>query len=257
MQMKPSLYVGRVRHTRIRPFHHDFEYRVFYGLFDVDRLDELDQEMRLMSASRFNLFSLHRADHGPTDGSPLRPWAEELLSRAGVDLEGGQIMLLAFPRILGYAFNPISEWYCYGPGGELRALIHEVRNTFGDRHAYVVPVSGNKHRFEKRLHVSPFNDMNRSYGFTVSEPGRRLALAIDVSDDAGTMFRAGTSLSRLPLTDRNLMKLFWTHPLLTVKVIGGIHWQALRLWLKGAEYHRRPKPAKLAYTIVETKAIAS
>ncbi len=250
-----ALYRGTVRHTRLRPFHHDFEYRVFYGLFDLDELDDIDNDLRFFSVGRFNLFGFDRADHGPADGSALRPWVERVLAAAGVDLEGGRIRLLAFPRILGYVFNPLSVWYCHGPGGELRAVLHEVRNTFGDRHTYVVPVGDGAmtHRFDKELHVSPFNDMDETYRFTITEPGDRLAVAIEQADVAGdTFFRAGLRLSRLPLTDRNLATLFLTHPLLTLKVIGGIHWQALRLWLKGAKYHHRPAPPADSISVVAT-----
>ena len=258
-QLFSSMYSGRIKHTRLRPFHHDFEYRVFFALIDLDELDELNQRLKVFSVGRFNLFSFDPTDHGPLDGSPLRPWAETLLAEAGVSLDGGQITLLAFPRVLGYAFNPISEWYCYGPDGDLRAVIHEVRNTFGDRHSYVVPIAGEdmRHSFPKKLHVSPFNDMEQSYRFTVNEPSERLLLAIEQVDEDGTMFRAGMSLTRMKLNDRNLTKLFVSHPLLTLKVIGGIHWQALRLWIKGARYHKRPEPGTARYTIVENVPLAS
>lgn len=242
--MTSALYVGRVRHTRRIPRPHDFSYRVYYGLFDVDDLDGLDGRLRLLAAERLNLFSLRRVDHGATDGSPWRPWAERMFASAGVHLDGGRVMLLAFPRVLGYAFNPISVWYGLGPGGDLRGVLYEVRNTFGHRHTYVVPVArlGTRHGAPKQLHVSPFNDMDERYRFTVSAPGERLTLAIDQFDRTGApKFRAGMSLTRLPLTDRNLLRLFVTHPLLTLKVIGGIHWHALRLWLKGMRY--RPVPA--------------
>ncbi|MDX1450135.1 MAG: DUF1365 family protein, partial [Acidimicrobiia bacterium] len=106
--MNSALYRGRVRHTRLEPFEHRFEYRVFYGLFDIDELDDLDRHLRLFSVDRWNLLGFHRRDHGPADGGPLRPWAEELAARAGVDLDGGPILLLSHPRVLGYVFDPIS-----------------------------------------------------------------------------------------------------------------------------------------------------
>jgi DUF1365 family protein len=255
----PALYKGRVRHTRLEPFGHSFEYRVFYGLFDIDGLDDLDERLRLLSVGRWNLFGFDVRDHGPIDGSPLRPWLDTLLAEADVDLEGGRVLLLAHPRVLGYAFNPISIWYCYGPSGDLRAVVHEVRNTFGHRHNYVVPVSDGalRHQFDKMLHVSPFNEMDQSYSFSLTEPGERLAVSIDLADGRGRMFRAGMGLTRIELSDGNLMRMFLTHPLLTLKVIGGIHWQAFRIWLKGGRYHPAPQPAEHPVTVVMREAVTT
>lgn len=253
MKAQPSaLYAGRVRHTRLDPFAHRFEYRVYYGLFDIDEIDRLGRSNRLFSVGRFNLFSLRRRDHGPQDGSDWRGWAERLLADAGVDIAGGQIMLLAFPRILGYAFNPISVWYCYDNAGTLRGLLHEVRNTFGHRHTYVAAVDSERptHSFKKELHVSPFNDMEEDYSFTLSPPGDRLTIGIDHAAADKVKFRAGMALRRLPFDDRNLARLFVTHPLLTFKVIVGIHYQALRLWLKGAKYRPIPAPPDRTYSVV-------
>jgi DUF1365 family protein len=228
---------------------------VFYGLFDVDRLNELDRDHRWFSVSRFNLLSFDPAVHGAADGSPLRPWAESVVGQAGVDLEGGRIFLLAFPRVLGYVFNPISVWYCYDASDRLAAVIHEVRNTFGDRHSYVVPVGENglRHSFGKQLHVSPFNGMDQSYEFTITPPGDRISIAIDQSANGVRLFRAGMALRRVPFTDANVWRMFWSHPLLTIKVISAIHWQALRLRLKGAMFHSRPKPSIDNITIVRSR----
>jgi len=254
--VRSTLYSGTVRHTRLRPTHHDFRYRVFYGFFDIDELGRLAALRRFFSSGSFNLFGFDPGDHGAADGSPLRPWAEERFSEAGVDLAGGRISLLAFPRILGFAFNPIAVWYGYGPDGDLRGVIHEVRNTFGDRHVYVAPVDAEdlRHSGDKRMHVSPFNDMNQTYHFTINDPGERLVLAIRSDDGSGVLFRAGLGLSRLEFTDVNLLRLFVTHPLLTFKVVAGIHWQALRLWLTGVQVHPRPEPAVDNVTVLRRSA---
>jgi uncharacterized protein len=247
-----ALYAGKVRHTRMVPFSHTFTYRVFYGLFDIDHLDDLDRDLRWFSVGRFNVFGFEPSVHGPADGRPLRRWVETCLGDAGVDLCGGKIYLLAFPRVLGYVFNPISIWYCYDDAGLLAAVIHEVRNTFGDRHNYVVPIGENglRHSLGKRLHVSPFNGMEQTYRFTISPPGEQITLSIDQYDANGRLLRAGMALSRIPFTDRNILRLFWTHPLLTLKVISAIHWEALKLKLKGATFHHRPRPAANDVTIV-------
>jgi uncharacterized protein len=255
---RSALYRGRVRHTRMQPFH-QFTYRVYYGLFDIDELDALDAKLRLFSVDRFNVFGFNRADHGPADGRPLRPWAEALLAQAGVDIGRGRIQLLALPRILGHVFDPISVWYCHDEHGTLRAVLYEVRNTFGDRHTYVAPVGEGpiRHTATKAMHVSPFNGMDQTYQFAMSRPAERLGLTIAVSAQGHPLFRAGMQLSRLPFTDRNLARLFVTHPLLTLKVVAGIHWQALRLWLKGVPFHRRPEPPQHDASVAHGPAVAA
>ncbi len=254
-----ALYRGRVSHTRLAPFPHRFEYRVYYGLFDIDELERLDRELRLFSLDRFNLFSFQSGKHGPDTGSSLRNWVDELLGESGIVLDGGPVRLLAFPRVLGYVFDPISIWYCYGPDDDLRAVIHEVRNTFGDKHWYVVPIDTTadlRHGFDKSLHVSPFNPMNQRYEFTVNQPAERLTVGIAQSNASGVMFRAGLRLRRLPLTDRNLLRLFITHPLVTFKAVGAIHWEALRLSIKGARFHKRPEPRSRNVTAVKKERAA-
>jgi DUF1365 family protein len=259
--MRSALYRGTVTHTRLRSFQHSFRYRVYYGLFDIDELDRLDNRLRWFSSGRFNLMGFAVRDHGPADGTPLRPWAERLLAEAGVDLGGGRIEILAHPRVLGHVFDPISVWYCYGPDDELRGILHEVRNTFGHRHTYVVPISDAsslRHRAAKQLHVSPFNEMEQTYDFTVTLPGRRLGIAIEQSRPAdGVFFRAGLRLTRLPFADRTILRLFFGHPLLTLKVVSGIHWQALKIWLKGGRYHPVPAPPQTEATIAETIEVTS
>jgi DUF1365 family protein len=253
LSLNSALYAGTVRHTRLEPFRHSFKYRVFYGLFDLDELDLLDEGLRWFSVGRWNLVGFHPSDYGPADGGSLREWVEDALGDAGVDLEGGRIMVLTFPRILGHVFNPLTIWYGYGPDGDLRGVIHEVRNTFGDRHSYVVPVgaAGLKHSFGKELHVSPFNGMDQAYRFSLTAPGKRVSVSIEQFEDEQKVLLAGMALSRRPLTDGHLMRVFFTHPLVTLKVVSAIHWQALKLWIKGATFHRRPEPRSHNISIVD------
>lgn len=250
--MNSSLYRGTVTHSRLKPFGHSFRYGIYYAMFDIDELPTLDKSLLLFSLERFNLYSFRPSDHGLRNVQDIRPWVEELLAEAGVPLRDGPIELLTLPRVLGYEFNPLSIWYCYDTAAVLQAVLYEVRNTFGDRHVYVVRTEGEKdlrHSFPKRLHVSPFNDMEQTYHFAITKPGAHLSIGIDQHDADGTMFRAGMRLKRLPMTDRNLIRMFAAHPFVTGSVIAGIHWQALRLWLKGARYHRRPEPAVPPVTI--------
>jgi DUF1365 family protein len=252
-----GLYVGRVGHTRLRPFRHSFEYRIFTLLVDLDELDRINSRLRLFSHNRFNLFGLADADHGGRDGRRLRTWIDEQLASAGIDLAGGRVLLLAFPRVLGYTFDPLTIWYCYDADGRLRALLHEVKNTFGEQHGYLVPTDGTlRHQFEKSFFVSPYMDMEAHYEFAMNGPGEHLSVGITMHDREGPILRAALRGHRVPLTDGNLLRLFFTHPLLTLKVIGAIHWQGLLIWRKGAPYRTRPPVPRLPVEVVAPHQVA-
>jgi DUF1365 family protein len=215
-------------------------------LLDLDEIDEIAAQLAVFSRNRFNLFSFYDADHGSGTGR-LRTHLEHHLAEAGIDIGGGSIRLLAMPRLLGYVFNPLSVFFCHRRDGSLAALLYEVHNTFGERHSYLigVPSSGAdpiKQQCNKRFHVSPFLAMNMRYDFTVVQPGRQTAIAVRGSDAAGTIIVATLSGTRRPLSDRQLLRVFATYPLATLKVTLGIHWEALRLWLKGIRLHEHPAP---------------
>jgi len=255
------LYVGKVMHRRHAPRKHKLSYRIFSLFLDIDRIDELASRSRWFSRGRFNLFSFRDVDHGDGTATPLRAQITHLLALADVHLPGGKILLLCMPRVLGYAFNPLSVFYCYDHAGSLAALVYEVNNTFGQRHTYVLPVvngiaSGTvstasdhtrtsasnviEQHCDKRFHVSPFLDLDMHYRFLVLPPGERLALTINASTPTGPMLDAVYSADKQTFSDSTLLRLFATHPLLTLKVVVGIHWEALQVWLKGAKY--RPCP---------------
>jgi DUF1365 family protein len=228
---------------------------------DLDELERLDRSVPGFTVDRPGPVSFHARDHGPRDGSPLRPWIEQHLADAGIDLEGGPIRILSFPRILGYVFNPLSVWYCHGPDGALRALLYEVSNTFGEQHSYLVPVDNGmaagstvRSAFEKELFVSPFIDMDAMYEFRTRVPDERLAVVVRETTREGHLLDAALTARRVPLDGPHLASAFVRHPLLTGKVIGGIHWEALKLWLKGAPYRRRGRPPVEPVTIVRTQA---
>jgi uncharacterized protein len=244
-----ALYFGSVMHHRLIPFKHRFRYRVFSLWLDLDELVGPLKRLKLMPHNRFGLFSFHDRDHGARDGSPLRPWVERLLAQAGLDLEGGPIRLLCFPRLLGFVFNPLSVYYCYDRAETLRAIVYEVKNTFGDQHAYVLPVPERRNSGEaitqscdKTFFVSPFIGMASTYRFRIKEPGETLSVLIRQSVPEGEQLIATLHGERRPLDDKRLIAAFLRYPLMTLKVIGAIHWQALWLWLKGARFHRHPGP---------------
>lgn len=244
------LYVARVSHRRrVAPFYR-FVYRVFYFLFDIDRIDEAARSTRLLSRNRFNLLSFHDRDHG--DGSPggLRAWAEGLLTARGIDLAGGRIRLLCMPRLLGFAFNPISLWYCQHADGSLRAVIAEVRNTFGEKHCYVLASGGSPLTYEeawdkeKCFHVSPFFDLVGQYRFVLSEPGERLRVAIHEAREGQPILNATLAAERRTTSDGAILGQVLRMPFMTLKVVAGIHWEALKIWLRGARFHGKPEPPR-------------
>ena len=245
--MNGALYRGEVMHRRTRPRVYEFTYRVFNVLLDIDRLDETSRGLRLFSHNRFNLFSVFGRDHGPRDGSPLRPWIERHLAEAGLAEAGATVRLLCLPRVLGYVFDPLSIWYCHDAAGDLRAILYEVKNTFGDQHGYLMPVEPGgteptEHEADKVFHVSPLIGMQARYRIRTAAPDDRLAVLIRESDDEGEFLVATLTGDRRDMTDRTLLRLFFAVPLMTFKVIGAIHWEAVKSLIAGVPFHRRPEP---------------
>ena len=292
-----ALYFGQVMHQRLGKLSYRFVYRVFSLYLDIDELPALHRRLRFFSHNRFNLFSLRDSDHGPRDGSPLRPWLERLLAARGISLDGGRVYLLCFPRVLGYVFNPMCVWYCHHSDGSLRAIVCEVRNTFGGMHHYVLTADGKpmewraEYRARKVFHVSPFIQPEAEYRFHFLEPQERLNVFIDeraIEPDAmqgriargpGTgpaevspgvyrthrvvktqdgflqnpeqeaepratpapLLKASIGGLRMPLTDTRLIAMFGRLPFMTLKIMLMIHWQAIKIWLRGGRFHRMPK----------------
>ncbi|MEO1020663.1 MAG: DUF1365 domain-containing protein [Pseudomonadota bacterium] len=240
--MRSALYQGSVMHHRLTPFRHRFVYSIFSLLIDLDELDYLDRSLRWFSKRRRNLLSFDNRDHGPRDGQDLKPWALDLLKTNGIELASPRIMLLSFPRVLGYVFNPLSVYFCHNGDGSLGAVIYEVKNTFGGQHCYVFAIdteddaSCYRHRCAKQLYVSPFMDVSGGYRFKTRPPADRVTLSIDFADDAGNRMVAVQEGERRPLTDGQILRSLARTGLLTLKVMAGIHFEALRLWLKGARY---------------------
>lgn len=245
------LYRGALVHERRTAPRYRFRYRVFSVLADVDRLDEAHDRHRLFSHNRFNLTALHDRDHGPKDGSPLRPWIDSRLAEAGIDLAGGRVELLCYPRVLGYVFNPLSLWFCRHADGGLRAVLCEVRNTFGEWHGYLLHDAGRplpeqvRDRARKVFHVSPFLPRRGHYRFRLSAPGRRYAASINWHDDADPEHPALIAVQfggECPAGDAGLLRAALAVPFMTLKVIAAIHWQALKIRVRGGRFHRKPAP---------------
>lgn len=241
-----TLYMGKVMHRRMFPVRYRFSYRVFSLLLDIDRLDDVARQSPLFSYNRFNLIGFYDRDHGPRDGTNLRVWIEGVLYEAGLP-PAGRIELLCLPRVLGYVFNPLSLWFCYTAAGEPIAVLCEVHNTFGEAHSYLLSRGGKalswplKQSHQKHFHVSPFISMDALYRFCIYEPGERVAVVIRELQRHKPMLTATQFAQAKPFTTRSLLRATFSMPLMTLKVLVMIHWQALRIGVKGARVHRKPK----------------
>ena len=256
--LSSAIYVGEVVHQRTRPFEHRLRYRLWMVLADLDELDGLQDRLRLLRRGPFGLITLRTADHGDRSDRPLRGQIEGHLAAAGIDIAGGPIRLLTMPRILGYGFNPISVFFCHTPDGALAALFYEVTNTFHERHSYLIAVPVGRpgpvrQTVEKQFFVSPFMDQDLTYDFTVRPPGEAVSVVVAVRRGDTVILTASFAGARRPLTDGQLLRAFLTHPLLTWKVTWGIHWEALRVMLKGARYRVRGAPPRRPVTVGQAR----
>lgn len=248
----PALIAGEVMHRRMRPVANAFTYPAFCLRLPLSRLAELaDSGIRW---NRRGLVSFHDCDHGPRDGQPLEPWIRDLLAREGVAADG-EIVLHAFPRMLGYVFNPVSFWICHDDAGAVRAVLAEVNNTFGEAHHYLLAhpdgralVSGETLVADKAFHVSPFCAVRGHYAFRFHFGAGRWLARIDYFDGDGAPNAAPVLLeTRIsgvaePLPRRCAGALFWRYRWFTLGVVARIHWQAAKLWLRRVPFVTKPAP---------------
>ena len=239
-----GLFLGEVVHKRLRPVEHMLRYRVFSLLIDPDQIGETAKHLRIFSHNRFNILSFYDSGHG--DGEDLPAY----LRRTVRDLPDGhrvtRFLMLCYPRVLGYVFNPLTVYFALDSDDETVAMLYEVNNTFGQRKTYVLPVEtkGRKEIAQscaKELYVSPFNDVSGTYSFRITPPtGDKLSIGVALRTEEGPLLTAYFKGARHPLNDRALFGALLKTGLLTVKVIAGIHVEALRLWLKGLRMQPRP-----------------
>lgn len=257
-----ALYTGTVHHKRFAPKVHALRYRMMMALLDLDELDRPGARPRLFSRNRFNLFSFYDRDHlDPGDAGSLQERVRALLDGAGLSIPGGSIQLLALPRILGFAFNPISVYFCRRADQSLAAVLYEVHNTFRERHSYLIPVEAAaaiplEQSCAKNFYVSPFMDMEMRYAFRVLPPGEAVSIAVDGMQNGARMIVTSFAGTRRPFTDGQLLRTFFGHPLIAFAVVAGIYWEALKIWLKGVGLRARPAPPLHSVSIVAASAAA-
>ena len=252
--MTPAVrrFVGETTHHRFGPRPHGFAYRLFQIAVDLDQLRPEGQGQASQKLDHLGLLSFASRDHGARDGSALRPWVDACLVKAGITATAVSIELLCFPRVLGFVFNPISVFFVRDAAGALEAVVYEVNNTFGQTHAYVVPAEGaavERHEADKALYVSPFYRVEGGYRFRLVETAAAIDLTIVKQVGGRPDFNARLSLEQRPLTDAAVLKLFFAMPLMTLGVVAAIHWQALKLWIKGAPFGARPPGPKAGVSL--------
>ena len=213
---------------------------------DIDRLSELNKASRFFSVNKFNIFSFHEKDHLPKGECNLRSWANKILSDSGYDINGTKIYLLCMPRVFGWGFDPLSVWYCESETGEILAAICEVHNTFGERYCYLVKAKDGKwpvrDKHPKVFHVSPFMEIRGDYSFSLAKPREKLKIAINVFDNDKPLLNATQLGERYSFSSIQLAKMFFSIPFQTLKVLGAIHWHALKLWLRKVPFFHKPEP---------------
>lgn len=258
---RPMLGTGQIRHARLRPTEHRFAYGACFLWLPVRAL--VAQPQLLADAGLHGPWlGFKAADHGAgaDDLASLVAWVDSMLRTHGIDDADGELWLQCFPRTLGHAFKPVSIWHALRADGSLRATVAEVNNTFGERHCYVLdhPRWGHTHWATKAFHVSPFCTVQGRYAFrfmstqgdgTQAGQAHRSVVRIDHADDQGTLLQTSISGNAVPATPALLRQAFWRHPVQSWAVVARIHWQALRLWIKGVAFHTKPSPPVYPVTV--------
>ena len=239
--MNSCIYNGEVTHTRFKPVRHFLKYKTFSLLIDLDEINLLEKSISIFSHNKFNIFSFYDKDHGDRDGGNLKDWVISNLNKFQIKQNITNIKVLCYPRILGYVFNPLSIFYCYEKD-KLVAIFYEVKNTFNEQHTYIFKIKNNDEiiqKCRKKFYVSPFMDMETFYNFKLLNPKDKLSVFIKQTDADGTILTATQTGDKKEFSFKQLAINFIKYPLMTIKIISSIHYEALLLWKKGAIYRKR------------------
>ncbi len=230
-----KIYTGKVIHKRFKPKEHYFKYNVFSLLIDLNELEEINKYIKFFSYNKFNIISFYDKDHGDRDGSSIKLWVKKNLRNIGIMTEDISIKLLCYPRIFGYVFNPLSTYFIYNKHSELISIFYEVKNTFGEQHTYIFKAQDEKtvqNKCKKKFYVSPFIEMDCEYHFKTLNPREQLSVVINQNDKDGKLLFASQDGISKDFNNKNLIVSYLSHPLMTFKIIGAIHYEAFKLWVK-------------------------
>jgi len=247
MSAQALIGFGEVRHARLKPKRHAFDYPTYFLMLPMRSLQQTPNIH--LARNRRAALSFYDADHGdgrgPAQGGALA-WLDELLKTEGISDATGEVWLHSYPRVLGFTFKPVSFWYCHRPDGSLRVVLAEVNNTFGERHCYLLdqPKFGVEQRAAKVFHVSPFCPVEGGYRFRfmLTPDKQRTVARVDFDDAQGPLIQTSVSGRLEPVTPQSIRRALWGYPMMTLGVILRIHLQAIKLFFKSAPFFRKPTP---------------
>ena len=239
--MNSCIYNGIVKHQRFKPIEHSLNYKTFSMLLDLDEIENLAKNISIFSLNKFNIFSFYNIDHGARDGGSLKDWVQKNIKKFNISNNVTKIKLLCYPRVFGYVFNPLSIFYCY-ENNNLKAIFYEVINTFNEQHTYIFKIKDNEkieQKCKKKFYVSPFMDMETYYNFKLLNPNKKLSIFIRQTNGEETVLTATQTGDKKEFSFKQLLINFFRYPLMTIKIISSIHYEAFFLWKKGAIYRKR------------------
>jgi DUF1365 family protein len=239
--MNSCIYNGTVKHQRFKPIEHSLNYKTFSILLDLDEIENLAKNISIFSLNKFNIFSFYNCDHGARDEGSLKDWVQKNIKKFNISNNITKIKLLCYPRVFGYVFNPLSIFYCY-ENNDLKAIFYEVKNTFNEQHTYIFKIKDNEkieQKCKKKFYVSPFMDMETYYNFKLLNPNEKLSIFIRQTNGEETVLTATQTGDKKEFSFKQLLINFFKYPLMTIKIISSIHYEAFFLWKKGAVYRKR------------------
>jgi uncharacterized protein len=258
---RSAIYSGQVVHKRLTPRHNAFTYRVFALALDVDEIPDIAETLRMFGHNQRRLVSFYDKDYGRGGDGTVSAHIRSTLMEAGLQAACNRIVLLCYPRLLGFVFNPLSVYFCYGTADQLKAVVYEVSNTFRERTSYIIPVqptdgtalnvSSVHQTCAKEMYVSPFTPRAAQYSFHVAPPRDEVVVGVSLRDQNGPLLKTHFRGARIPLTDRSLAAMVARHPLMTAKVVGGIHLEAARLWFKGVPLVKRHTSGRHTISVIQ------